>query len=171
MTRIGLISDTHGWLDEKAFDYFKDCDTVWHAGDWGTLDVVDKLQTFLPDSKGQDRLKGVYGNIDDQKIRSLFPEQLVFMCEGVKVLIRHIGGYPPKYNPETRKELLLHKPQLFISGHSHILKVMYDDKLQCLHMNPGAAGKQGWHKMRTIIRFTIDGKNIKDCEVIELGKR
>lgn len=171
MTRIGLISDTHGWFDEKIFDYFSDCDALLHAGDWGGMDVVDKLQQLLPDSKGQGRLKGVFGNIDDQKIRSLFPEQLVFICEGVKVMLRHIGGYPPKYNPETRKELLLHKPQLFISGHSHILKVMYDDKLQCLHMNPGAAGKQGWHKMRTIIRFTIDGKHIKDCEVIELGKR
>jgi len=171
MTRIGLISDTHGWFDEKLFEYFKDCDALWHAGDWGSTDVVHKLQQLSQNSKGQGRLKGVYGNIDDQKIRSLFPEQLVFMCEGVKVMIRHIGGYPPKYNPETRKELLLHKPQLFISGHSHILKVMYDDKLQCLQMNPGAAGKQGWHKMRTIIRFTIDGKHIKDCEVIELGKR
>ena len=116
-------------------------------------------------------VKGVYGNIDGQDVRSVYPEQLVFYCEEVKVMMRHIGGAPPKYNPDTRKELQLHKPQLFIAGHSHILKVMYDNQLQCLHMNPGAAGKQGWHKVRTIIRFVIDGNNMKDCEVIELGKR
>ena len=115
-------------------------------------------------------LRGVYGNIDGQDIRSEFPEQLVFDCEEVKVMIRHIGGYPPKYNPETKKELLIHKPQLFISGHSHILKIMYDERLDCLHINPGAAGKQGWQKVRTIVRFAIDGKEIKNCEVIELGK-
>jgi putative phosphoesterase len=163
MTRIGLISDTHGYFDEKVFDYFKDCDEIWHAGDFGD-EVVERLKTFKP-------LKGVYGNIDDQKIRHEFPEQLVFNCEDVKVMIRHIGGSPPKYNPETRKELLLHKPKIFISGHSHILKVMYDDKIDCLHINSGAAGKQGWHKVRTIIRFFIDGPDIKNCEVIELGKR
>ncbi|HEY6063135.1 MAG TPA: metallophosphoesterase family protein, partial [Chitinophagaceae bacterium] len=117
------------------------------------------------------RLRGVFGNIEEQDIRSEFPEQLVFMCEEVKVMIRHIGGSPPHYNPETKKELAIHQPQLFISGHSHILKVMFDEKLQCLHMNPGAAGRQGWQKVRTIIRFVIDGKEMKDCEVIELGKR
>jgi predicted phosphodiesterase len=119
----------------------------------------------------QATLRGVYGNIDGQDIRSVYPEELVFTCENVKVLMRHIGGAPPKYNPETRKALLLHRPQLFVSGHSHILKVVYDDKINCLHMNPGAAGKQGWHKIRTVIRFAIDGTNMKDCEVIELGKR
>lgn len=170
MKRIGLLSDTHGWLDEKVFEYFKDCDEVWHAGDWGSMEVIDKLQHWS-DRNGKTRVKGVYGNIDDQQIRSLYPEQLVFMCDGVKVMIRHIGGYPPKYNPETRKELQQHIPQLFISGHSHILKVMYDEKINCLHINPGAAGNQGWHKMRTIIRFVIEGKDIKNCEVIELGKR
>ena len=117
------------------------------------------------------KLRGVFGNIDGQEIRNEFPEQLVFMCEGVKVMMRHIGGYPPRYNPATKKELLIHKPQLFISGHSHILKIMYDDKLKCLHMNPGAAGKQGLHKVRTVIRFVIDGKEMKDAEVIELGPR
>ena len=125
----------------------------------------------MSDRDGRTRLKGVYGNIDNPEIRSLFPEQLVFMCEEVKVMMRHIGGYPPRYNPETKKELLLQKPQIFISGHSHILKIMYDDKLECLHMNPGAAGKQGWHKMRTLLRFVINGKDIRDCEVIELGSR
>ena len=163
MTRIGLISDTHGYLDETVFKHFENCDEVWHAGDFGT-EVVEKLKKLKS-------LKGVYGNIDEQDIRSEFPEQLVFMCEGVKVMIRHIGGSPPKYNPETRKELAIHKPNLFISGHSHILKVIYDDKINCLHINPGAAGKQGWHKLRTIIRLVIDGKEMKDCEVIELGKR
>lgn len=163
MTRIGLVSDTHGFLDDSIFEHFKSCHEVWHAGDFGP-DVAENLRIFKI-------VKGVYGNIDDQKIRAEFPEQLVFMCESVKVMIRHIGGYPPKYNPETRKELLIHKPQLFVSGHSHILKIMYDDKLGCLHMNPGAAGKHGLHKVRTAIRFTIDGKEMKDCEVIELGNR
>lgn len=163
MTRIGLISDTHGFLDEAVFRHFAQCDEVWHAGDFGPA-VVEQLQSFKP-------LKGVYGNIDDASIRHEFPEQLVFTCEGVKVMMRHIGGSPPKYNPETRKELSLHQPLLFISGHSHILKVIYDEKISCLHMNPGAAGKQGWHKVRTLIRFVIDGKEMRDCEVIELGGR
>ena len=161
MTRIGLISDTHGYLDETVFEHFKDCDEIWHGGDFGGEELTKRLRE-------KKRLKGVYGNIDNADIKAEFPEQLVFMCEEVKVMMRHIGGYPPRYNPETKKELLIHRPQLFIAGHSHILKVMYDDKLQCLYMNPGAAGKQGWHKIRTIIRFTIDGKNMKDCEVIEL---
>ena len=163
MTRIGLLSDTHGFLDEKVFDYFKDCNEVWHAGDFGN-GIVERLKTFQ-------MFKGVFGNIDDQSVRHEFPEQLVFTCEQVKVMIRHIGGSPPNYNPETRKELAIHKPQLFISGHSHILKVIYDDKINCLHINPGAAGRQGWQKARTIIRFAIDGSAIKNCEIIELGKR
>jgi uncharacterized protein len=166
MTRIGLISDTHGYLDEAVFKHFENCDEVWHAGDFGNIES----KRFNEFNKLQ-KLKGVYGNIDNAIIRNEFPEQLVFMCEEVKVMVRHIGGSPPKYNPETRKELAIHQPQLFISGHSHILKIMYDDKINCLHMNPGAAGKHGWHKVRTLIRFAIDGKNMKDCEVIELGKR
>ncbi len=169
MTRIGLVSDTHNWLDESIFEHFKNCDEVWHAGDFGTGELAKRLSRWLSGEKKI--LKGVYGNIDGQDIRSEFPEQLVFMCEDVKVMMRHIGGYPPKYNPETKKELLIHQPQLFISGHSHILKIMFDDKLKCLHMNPGAAGKYGWHKTRTVIRFLIDGKEMKDCEVIELGKK
>lgn len=163
MTRIGLLSDTHGFLDETIFRHFENCDELWHAGDFGD-NVAMKLKTGKP-------FRGVYGNIDDQLIRSEFPEQLVFTCEEVKVMIRHIGGYPPNYNPATKKELAIHQPQLFISGHSHILKIMYDEQRHCLHMNPGAAGKHGWHKTRTIIRFAIDGKEMKDCEVIELGKR
>ncbi|CAN5493280.1 metallophosphoesterase family protein [soil metagenome] len=172
MTRIGLISDTHHFLDDAVFEHFKDCDEIWHGGDFGTIDIAEKIINGMKNNwpQGDDkiRFRGVYGNIDGQDIRTVYPEQLVFMCEGVKVMIRHIGGYPPKYNPETKKELLIQRPQLFISGHSHILKVMYDDKLDCLHMNPGAAGKQGWHKVRTLIRFAIDEKDIKNCEVIEL---
>lgn len=163
LTKIGLISDTHGYLDEAVFVHFNKCDEVWHIGDFGE-NVAQKLQQ-------KKKLLGVHGNIDNTTIRNEFPEQLVFMCEGVKVMLRHIGGYPPKYNPHTRKQLTIHQPQLFISGHSHILKITYDDKINCLHMNPGAAGKHGWHKMRTLIRFAIDGKEMKDCEVIELGPR
>lgn len=164
MTRIGLISDTHGYLDEQVFRHFEKCDEIWHAGDIGEIDIANRLGASQP-------FKAVFGNIDGQDIRTTYPEQLVWQCEKVKVMMRHIGGSPPGYNPATRKELLLHRPQLFIAGHSHILKVMYDDKLGSLYMNPGAAGKQGWHRMRTIIRFVIDGKEMKDCEVIELGKR
>ena len=168
MKRIGLISDTHGFLDEAIFKHFENCHEIWHAGDFGE-GVANRLNPALGGSRKV--IRGVFGNIDEQDIRSEFPEQLVFMCEEVKVMIRHIGGSPPRYNPATKKELAIHKPQLFISGHSHILKVMFDKKLQCLHMNPGAAGRHGWQKIRTIIRFAIDGKEMKDCEVIELGKR
>ena len=164
MTRIGLISDTHGWLDSNISSFFRDCQEIWHAGDFGNIAIADELmqKSGLP-------LKGVYGNVDGADIRAVYQEQLVFLCEDVKVMIRHIGGYPPKYNPVTKKELILHKPQLFVTGHSHIVKIMYDEQLQCMHMNPGAAGKQGWQKVRTIFRFAIDGNNIKDGELIELG--
>ncbi|HQV56171.1 MAG TPA: metallophosphoesterase family protein [Chitinophagaceae bacterium] len=165
MTRIGLLSDTHSFLEDAVFKHFENCDEIWHAGDFG-----EGVANHLNAESGR-TVKGVYGNIDDASIRMEYPEQLVFTCEEVKVMMRHIGGSPPKYNPETRKELQIHQPQLFISGHSHILKVMYDTTINCLHMNPGAAGKHGWHKVRTIIRFAIDGKEMKNCEVIELGKR
>jgi len=164
MTTIGLLSDTHGFLDEKVFKHFEECDEIWHAGDFGGNTVAGRLQNFKP-------LRGVYGNIDGQEIRQLFGETAVFEIEKVRVMMKHIGGYPPKYNPETKKQILAEKPQLFISGHSHILKVMYDDALQCLHMNPGAAGRQGWQKVRTLIRFVIEGKEFKNCEVIELGPK
>lgn len=166
MTTIGLISDTHGYLDDAVFEHFKSCDEIWHAGDFGNIELANRLATLSGLT-----LRGVYGNIDGQDVRSVYPEQLVFSCEEVKVLMRHIGGAPPRYNPETKKELQLHQPNLFISGHSHILKVIYDDKVNCLHMNPGAAGKHGWHKVRTLIRFVIDGKDMKNCEIVELGKR
>jgi uncharacterized protein len=166
MTKIGLLSDTHGYFDDALMEHFKHCDEVWHAGDFGT-DNSNQLNLLQSTKK----LRAVYGNIDGIEIRSEFPEQLIFTCENVKVMMRHIGGYPPKYNTATKKELLIHQPQLFIAGHSHILKIMYDEKLNCLHINPGAAGKQGWHKVRTIVRFAIDDATIKNCEVIELGTR
>ena len=170
LTRIGLLSDTHNFLDPMVLEHFKNCDEIWHAGDFGTIEIAEKLKSSLNNTNGlKPMLKGVYGNIDGYDVRSVYPEQIVFYCEDVKVMIRHIGGYPPRYNPETKRELLIHQPQLFISGHSHILKIMYDEKLNCLHMNPGAAGKHGWHKIQTLIRFVIDGKEIKDCEVIELN--
>ncbi|MBC7950056.1 MAG: metallophosphoesterase family protein [Chitinophagaceae bacterium] len=169
MTQIGLISDTHGFLDEAVFNHFSSCKEVWHAGDFGGGEIADRLTQWATKEKKQ--FRGVYGNIDGQDIRSIYPEQLVFQCEDVKVMIRHIGGSPPKYNPETRKEIQLHQPRLFISGHSHILKVIYDQAINCLHMNPGAAGNQGWHKMRTLLRFVIDGEEMKGCEVVELGRR
>ena len=164
MTRIGIISDTHGYLDEKVLDHFSSCDEIWHAGDFGNIAIAQQLKDLK-------NLKGVYGNIDGMDIRGEYPGQLVFKCEEVKVLIRHIGGSPPGYNTETRKELSIHKPNLFISGHSHILKIMFDEGINCLHINPGAAGNHGWHKVRTLVRLCVDGKNMKDCEVIELGKR
>lgn len=164
MTRIGLISDTHSYLDEAVFRHFETCDEIWHAGDFGHPEIAAKLAAFKP-------LRGVWGNIDGPEIRQQFPEKLHFQCESVKVYMKHIGGYPPRYNPETKRELKADPPNLFIDGHSHILKIMYDDQLQCLHMNPGAAGKEGWHKVRTLITFSIDGSNMKDCQVIELGKR
>lgn len=162
MKRIGLLSDTHNYLDDAVFRHFENCDEIWHAGDFGTIEIADRLSAFKP-------LRGVYGNIDGQDIRSVYPEVNSFACEEVKVLMIHIGGYPPKYNRVSKKLLAEDNPQLFISGHSHILKIMFDDTLQCLHMNPGAAGKQGWHKVRTLIRFVVDGKDMRECEVIELG--
>jgi putative phosphoesterase len=164
MTRIGLISDTHNFLDEAVFRYFQNCDEVWHGGDFGTVEIANRLKEFKP-------LKGVYGNIDGYDVRSIYPQKLVWKCEDVTVYITHIGGYPGRYAPGIKQDLISNGATLFISGHSHILKVIYDDKINCLHMNPGAAGKQGWHKIRTLLRFAIDGANIKDCEVIELGNR
>lgn len=164
MKKIGLLSDTHHYLDDAVFKYFDQCDEIWHGGDFGTEEIIDKLEGFKP-------LRGVYGNIDGYDVRSRMPEVNSFTCEEVKVLMIHIGGYPGRYSPLAKKEMALHKPGLFISGHSHILKVIYDDKLSCLHINPGAAGKQGWHQTRTLIRFEIHDQDIRQCEVIGLGKR
>ncbi|QJD97658.1 metallophosphoesterase family protein [Mucilaginibacter robiniae] len=164
MIRIGLLSDTHGYLDDAVFKHFADCDEIWHAGDFGTLELADQLAAFKP-------LRGVYGNIDGQDIRQIYPLNLRFMCEQVDVWITHIGGYPGKYNPEVRAEIYANPPQLFITGHSHILKVMYDKKISCLHLNPGAAGKQGWHKVKTLMKFSITADKIHDLQVIELGTK
>ena len=168
MKQIGLISDTHGYFDDAVFDYFKDCDEVWHAGDFGSISLVDDLRNGLNAIGNNALIRGVYGNIDGIDIRSIYPEKLQFDCEGIKVLIQHIGGYPGRYAPGIKKLITENNIKLFISGHSHILKVMYDEALGCLHINPGAAGKQGWHKVKTIIRFKIEGNDIKDCEVIEM---
>ncbi|HTQ28143.1 MAG TPA: metallophosphoesterase family protein [Puia sp.] len=164
MKRIGLLSDTHGYLDENIFRHFERCDEIWHAGDIGNADLSEKLSAFKP-------LRAVYGNIDGYDIRSIYPEKLRWSSEEVKVLMMHIGGYPPRYNPAAKKELAADPPQLFICGHSHILRIMFDPRINCLFMNPGAAGKHGWHKIRTLVRFTVDGKEIRDCEVVELGLR
>lgn len=164
MLKIGLLADTHSYLDQAIFRHFASCDEIWHAGDFGNIDVVDQLAAFKP-------LRGVYGNIDGQAIRASFPEDLRFTCEEVAVWMTHIGGYPGRYAPRIRQELYTHPPKLFISGHSHILKVVYDKKINCLHLNPGAAGKQGWHKVRTLMRFAIDKTEINNLEVIELSGR
>lgn len=166
MTRIGLLSDTHGYLDPQIFNYLNECKEIWHAGDFGNRQLAEELeqQSGLP-------LRGVYGNIDGYDIRSVYPEENIFNCEDLRVYMKHIGGYPGRYAPGVKARIQQTGSRLFISGHSHILKIQYDPALQCLHMNPGAAGKQGWHKVRTLIRFTIDGDNIRDCEVIELGNR
>jgi putative phosphoesterase len=164
LTRIGIISDTHSFLDETVFDHFTNCDEIWHAGDFGSLEVIEQLQAFKP-------LRGVYGNIDGKPIRQQFPEDLFFTCEGINVFMRHIAGYPGRYAPGVKQKIQETGSKLFISGHSHILKVMYDDTISCLHINPGAAGNQGWHKMKTLVRLVIDGNDMKDCEIIELGLR
>lgn len=164
MKKILLLSDTHGYIDDRILKYAGEADELWHAGDIGTTAVSDALQKVTP-------LKAVYGNIDGTEVRKEFPLNNRFMCEGVDVWITHIGGYPGRYSPAVKAEISANPPRIFISGHSHILKVMNDKKLGVLHMNPGAAGKQGFHQMRTMLRFVIDGKEIKDLEVIELGKR
>lgn len=160
MKRIGLISDTHGYLHPNLEKLFAQCDEIWHAGDVGNYEVIEQLEKMKP-------LKGVYGNIDGQDIRTRFPKNLRFNCEGVDVWITHIGGYPNRYNQDIREEIRRNPPKLFICGHSHILKVMFDEKLKLLHINPGAAGQQGFHKVKTIVRFTLDNNEIKDLEVVE----
>ncbi|RKD15264.1 YfcE family phosphodiesterase [Pelobium manganitolerans] len=164
MKKIGLISDTHGYLDDAVFKYFDDRDEIWHAGDFGNIELADKLANFRP-------LKGVYGNIDGKDIRQVYPEHLRFKCENVDVWMTHIGGYPGKYSPKVKPDIYTKPPQLFIAGHSHILKVIYDQKIECLHINPGAAGKQGWHKKRTLIRFCISDNKIHTLDAIELADR
>ena len=164
MTKILLLSDTHGHMDKTILKYAQQADEIWHAGDIGDLKVTDALSNLK-------LLRGVHGNIDNHTIQREFPEHNRFMCEGVDVWITHIGGYPGKYNIRVREEIQKNPPRLFICGHSHILKVMNDKKLGVLHMNPGACGKHGFHQVRTMLRFTIDREKIEGLEVIELGKR
>lgn len=164
MLKIGLLSDTHGWWDEKYVTYFSECDEIWHAGDIGSEEIIEKLKAIKP-------VRAVYGNIDGQSLRIEYPAISHFKVEGVNVMMTHIGGYPGRYNPAIRKELYTTKPDLFIAGHSHILKVNFDDTLDCLYINPGAAGKSGFHQVRTLVRFEIDGTQIKNLEVVELGNR
>lgn len=163
--RIGLISDTHGYVDPLVYKYFEECDEIWHAGDVGNAAVLEQLQAFKP-------LKAVYGNIDGRDVRMDCPEVLKFEVDGVRVLILHIGGYPGRYAPQARLLIDEYKPHLMICGHSHILRVMSDPKRPgLLHMNPGAAGIHGFHKVKTILRFTISEGKISDVQAIELGKR
>lgn len=162
MVRIGLLSDTHGLWDEKYLQHFKNCDEIWHAGDIGSLDVARRLEEFRP-------LRAVYGNIDGQDVRRLYPQVLRFEIEGAEVLMKHIGGYPGNYDPSIRGSILARPPKLFISGHSHILKVLYDKTIDVLHINPGAAGNSGFHKVRTLVRFEINEGRFQNLEVVEMA--
>jgi putative phosphoesterase len=164
MIKILLLSDTHSHIDDTILKYVQQADEVWHAGDIGSLVVTDTIKSIKP-------LRAVFGNIDDDKARMEFPLHNRFMCEGVDVWITHIGGYPGKYNQTIREELRTNSPKLFICGHSHILKVQFDKSLNLLHMNPGAAGISGFHQIRTMLRFEIDGDKISNLEVIEIGKK
>ena len=164
MKKILLLSDTHSHIDDTILKYVKLADEVWHAGDIGDLKVTDTIQKLKP-------LRAVFGNIDNHEARLEFPLNNRFFCEGVEVLITHIGGYPGKYSPAIKEEITKNPPKLFICGHSHILKVMFDKKLNCLHMNPGAAGISGFHQKRTMLRFEIDGDKIQSLEIIEIGDK
>lgn len=163
--KIGLLSDTHDYLDEQILRLLGDRDEIWHAGDFGTARVAEQLEALAP-------VRGVYGNIDGQDIRSLYPKVLRFNANGLDVMMTHIGGYPGKYHPDVRKEIQANPPQLYITGHSHILKIMTDKNLHnLLHINPGAAGRHGFHKVRTMVRFAVEAGKVKDLQVLELGKR
>ncbi len=164
MKKILLLSDTHSYIDEQILKFVKQADEVWHAGDIGDLKVTDTLKKIKP-------LRAVYGNIDDKDARAEFPLDLKFTIENITIWMTHIGGYPNKYNLRIREEIKQNPPKIFISGHSHILKVQYDKKLELLHLNPGAAGKHGFHKIRTMLRFEVDKSDIKNLEIIELAKR
>lgn len=163
MKRIGILSDTHAQWDDRFAQYFNSCDEIWHAGDIGSEEILDQLEGIAP------VVRAVYGNIDGASIRRRCKEVECFTTDGVKVWMTHIGGYPNRYAPDVKAELLNEKPRLFISGHSHILKVVNDKSLGLLHINPGAAGRQGWQSARTLVLLTIDNGDIKDCEVVELG--
>lgn len=164
MKKIGLLSDTHGYLDPAVFEHFKNCDEVWHAGDIGDKKVIDELQAFKP-------VRAVYGNIDGSEYRQAFPEDLWWDVEGFTIWMTHIGGYPGRYASRIRNILQIRKPDIFICGHSHILKVMKDPQYGFYVMNPGACGREGFHPIRTMLRFSLQDKKILDLEVVELGKR
>jgi len=164
MMRIGLLSDTHGWIYPGIYDFFADCDEIWHAGDIGSVETYEKLSKFKT-------IRAVYGNIDGQDLRLICPEIQLFYCEGLKVMVKHIGGYPGRYDRSVKDLILKESPGLFISGHSHILKVMYDKKLQLMHMNPGAAGRNGLHKQITCLRFSVQGEQISELEILEKDRR
>jgi hypothetical protein len=164
MKKILLLSDTHSYIDDQILKFVKQADEVWHAGDIGDLNVTDTLKKYKP-------LRAVFGNIDGKDARAEFPLDLRFSVAGVSVWMTHIGGYPYRYNPRVKEALAKDPPQLFICGHSHILKVQFDKKLQLLHLNPGAAGKHGFHKVRTMLRFELEKGEIKNLEIIELAKR
>ncbi len=162
---IGLLSDTHGFLDERVFEYFTDCDQIWHAGDVGKVQIFEKLAQFKP-------LKAVYGNIDGNDVRWKWPADVRFECEGLKVWMTHIGGYPPRYKSEILKVFRTDQPHIFVCGHTHILRVMTDAKLNhLLYLNPGAAGHHGFHTVRTMLKFEINNRKIENVRVIELGRR
>jgi len=163
MLHIGILSDTHGYLHPRVLEFFAGMDEIWHAGDMGDISVARKLRELKP-------LRAVYGNIDGQDVRIEFPEAVVFQVEQVKVLMTHIGGYPGRYDSRARQQIGQEKPKLFVCGHSHILKVMYDKKWELLHINPGAAGKYGMHKSITAVRFIVDGDNMRDLEVLDIPK-
>lgn len=163
MKKIGLLSDTHGYIPSAVYEFFQNCDEIWHAGDAGNIGVLDSLRRFKP-------LRAVYGNIDGQDVRISYPEYLFFKCEDVRVLIIHIGGYPRRYSARGLSLINQHRPGIYVSGHSHILKVIYDHDHQLLHINPGAAGKHGLHQKITLVRFVIDGSDIRDLEIYERGR-
>ncbi len=163
MTKIGVISDTHGFLSKKVLDFFANCDEIWHAGDIGDIKIADKLASLKP-------LKAVYGNIDGTEVRAVYKKNNRFKCENLDVWITHIGGYPGRYDYSIRAEIYKNPPDIFVCGHSHILKVINDKKIDCLHINPGAAGNSGMHKVKTAIRFDIDKKDIKNMEILEIER-
>ena len=165
MKKIGIISDTHAYCDDKYVTYLDGCDEIWHAGDIGSTELADRFEVMRP------TFRAVYGNCDGYDLRARYPEVLRFKCEDVDVMMKHIGGYPGKYDRSVINKLFASPPDLFVSGHSHILKIMPDKRLNLLHINPGAAGLQGWHRERTLVRLTIDGSKFADCEVITLGSR
>ncbi|HOY38535.1 MAG: metallophosphoesterase family protein [Bacteroidales bacterium] len=163
MLKIGLLSDTHGYVEPAIYEFFSDVDEIWHAGDMGNVSVADTLKSFKP-------FKGVFGNCDGYDVRIEYPGSLRFVAEGLSVWITHIGGYPGKYDPRVKPEIFLNPPRLFISGHSHILKIMPDKKLSLLHINPGAAGNRGIHKVKTLLRFQIDNATIRELEIMEIKR-